>query len=135
MRRARFAIDHIDYDLSMTVCLLNHRQVGDDGEGIGAHPFVDCFNQVHAGVDLAERNHPAVVFVFQRRQLLAPVLHLRVRIQERHARVIGNIQRRARRFGLFSILFIKRFAMLLQDRLKARCHFGARRDFIERVDR
>ena len=99
----------------MTVRLFDHREVRHDCDRISAHIAVNTFNQVNARIHLAQRNHPAVVFVFQCGQLLAPVFHLLIRIQQRHARIVSHVQGSAFSRWLFAKLLIESFAMLSQQ--------------------
>ena len=113
MRCAGLAIDDINQDLPVTVGLFNHREVRHDRDRIRSLIAVHSFDEINTGIDLAERNHAAVVFVFQRRQFLAPVLHLLVGIQQRHAGVVGDVQRRARGLGFFAIFVVESNAVVL----------------------
>ncbi|MCG3160586.1 MAG: hypothetical protein JMDDDDMK_01655 [Acidobacteria bacterium] len=96
-RFARFAVNRVNQHLAVPIrvvgCLVDHRQVGDDGDGVSAQIAVDGFDQINARLAFAERDHPRVVFVLGRRQHLPPRTDKLVGIEQRHARVIGHVQR------------------------------------------
>src|SRR5436853_1144391 len=107
-RSAALSIDGVDDDLPAWRSLGDERQIGDDRYRVGPQIFVDALDQIDAGLALAERDHPHVVFVFERRQRLAPRTHHLVGVQERHSRVIRDVERHA--ITLASKLLIERLA-------------------------
>ncbi len=106
-RFAGFAVNCVDKQVSIGSRLINHREIGNDDNRVGSQIVRDSFHQVDPGAPLAERNHAFVVFLLQRLQRLAPTGHQQIRIQQRHASIVGYIQRRADRFRLFAELLIE----------------------------
>ena len=115
MRRAGLTIDNIDQDLAVLRRLFDHRKIADDSDRIGAQIAIHGFDQIDTRLLFSERDHAAVVFVFELRQRLAPVFHFLIGIEQRHARIVGYVERGAARFSLFAELLIESLAVLLQQ--------------------
>src|SRR6185295_12335960 len=75
----------------------------------------------NAGASFFQRDHPAVVLVFEWLQWFAPAADKLVRIQERHASIVGDVQWRPSGRFLGTKPLIKRLSRLL---LQLAAHIG-----------
>ena len=67
--------------------------------GVSSEIAVDRFDQVDARVAFAKHHHPRVVDVIERGQPFAPTADHLIGIEQRHARIVGDVERLAIAFA------------------------------------